>query len=223
MQSLCHPNLRLVSLCLLFTTLPCARAGTVTYTDLPSFLNDVGPGYYLETYDGYPWGQNIGNDLSFSGGGFDYAGHAFGGYAYGTGQFYSDNVDLNGSPNRTLTVTQQGTTMRFDFGPNITAVGGTFFMLTVGWPIITDGIMTITLTDGTQQVLEEAKTPFFGFTSPTPIGSITVDSNRMSGMNDLYVGRALETAPEPGTLVLLASGAAILLATRRIRRAGQSL
>jgi len=85
---------------------------------------------------------------------------------------------------------------------------------------VTDGVMTITLLDGTQVTINDG-TPFTGFTSPTPIGSLTVDSNRLSALDNLYVGAftgALSGVPEPRTLGLLAGGLGFMLARRRLRR-----
>jgi hypothetical protein len=203
--------MRLLSSTALFLTLAGAHAfGTTVYTDASSFLADVSPGYYLETFDSFPDGKNAGSGLSFSGNGFDYSGSAFGGFSFGNGGFYTTSTIFNGNRNVFLSVTEQGTTMVFDFAANITAVGGTFFMVDANQDF-TDGIMTITLADGTTEEIESADTPFFGFTSPLPITSITIDSNRYSGVNDLYVGAAQEAVPEPGMLVLLSSGLAVLL------------
>lgn len=219
---------------------------TTVYTNQSSFLNDIAPGYYLETFDGITTGQNLPNTLEYSGNGYSYQGVASGGYSYGNGTFYGSyyNYLAGGccnTSNPILSVTQQGTEIVLNFSSNVTAVGGNFFMVDNDSDV-TSGAMYLTLADGTEvelqggdsygttftlpdgtQVNTSDTPPFTGFTSSEAITSLTIDSNRFTALDNVYVGSSLEaldaqTVPEPRTLVLMLAGLGLLLAGRRWRQ-----
>jgi hypothetical protein len=207
----------------LLALLPARRSYADTlYSDQASFLNQVAPGYYLETFDGLNGLKNLGNDLYFSSNGFSYWAHAFGGYSYGNGQFYGGY--LNYGDDLVLMASEQGTTFTFDFlNGGVTAVGGTFFLQDDNQDVTT-GTMHVTLQDGTQVTIN-GDTPFSGFTSPTPITEITVDSNRLSAVDNLYVGNyvgasSTSAVPEPSYLIVLACGLLVagFVNQRRVKR-----
>jgi hypothetical protein len=205
-------HIRTLSLVLLGLVAAQPSSATQVFTDTTSFLGQVIPGYYLETFDGLSEGHNQGQELDFSQNGYSYVADASGGPFPFNAQFYSlqgqfpgDLVDLSGN--------LQLVTLTFTFSSNVTAVGGTFFM--TDGSSVTTGTMDITLADGTDELIN-AGAPFFGFTSPTPITSLTLTSNRMTTVNDLIVGSSAE-APEPGTLWMMPA-VALMLFARLYRR-----
>ncbi len=90
--------------------------------------------------------------------------------------------------------------------------------------------VTATLSSG--QTISEASTatyttePFFGFTSGTPIQSLTLTAPSAIGntaayisMDNLLVGPAtVVTAPEPATCALLIGGCVLLVGLARVRQ-----
>jgi hypothetical protein len=205
----------------LLALLPASRSNgssIAIYTDETSFLNQVVPGRYLETFEGLTPLKNLGTDLYFSSNGYSYHGHASGGYSYNNGEFYGAylNFDRVHAGDLVLGASQQGTVFNFDFlNGNITAVGGTFMMLNND-SHVTTGMMNITLQDGTVITFYDL-TPFYGFTSETPITQITVDSNRFSAMNNLYVGTFVSAVPEPASTALMLLGGTGLILLGRYR------
>jgi hypothetical protein len=196
----------------LLALLPASRSyGSIIYTDQSSFLKQMLSGFYLETFDGLTGLRNLGNDLYFSSTNYSYWGHASGGYSYGNGQFYGGY--LNNGDDKVLMASVQGTDFEFDFlNGNISAVGGTFFLQDDD-QMVTTGTMHVTLQDGTQVTIN-GDTPFYGFTSTTPITQIIVDSNRLSAINNLYVGTNIAAIPEPSSSGLLAAGIGLIFLGR---------
>ncbi len=196
-----------------------AQAGTV-YTDQPSFLAQLQPGYYLETFQGIPLGF-LTSPMGFSSVPYSYTASApnglWGQYAPSSG---SDVV---------LSINTAYDTLRFDFtSGNVTAVGGYFFPTDFNGNLTT-GNTVLTLSDGTAVALVDG-TPasFVGFTTDPGqwITSLTVDAVDTPGdppiyrwptVNDLYVGQS-GAIPEPATGALLAGGVLLLAALARRRK-----
>ncbi len=203
----------------LLFVLASAQAGTV-YTDLPSFMAQLQPGYYLETFDGIGLGL-LGVTLGFSDGTYSYTASAPAPHEL-FGQYAPSSVTDRVLSNNTAT-----DTIRFDFtSANVTAVGGYFFPTNILYELI-PGNTVLTLSDGTVVALMDG-TPasFVGFTTDPGvwITSLTVDAVDTPGdppvyrwptVNDLYVGTAI---PEPTTGALLAGGVLLLAALARRRK-----
>jgi hypothetical protein len=195
---------RLISLTVIFCALTAgsAPAGVIVYTNQTDFLAAVKPGYYLETFDSLPQGVVLPSPQSFSGNGFAYN-------ASVTVDFF--NV---GPPGDTWFSTDfAGDPITFTFtGRPVTAVGGFFFPTDLAGDV-TPGTITLTLSDGTTQVLTNpGATTFLGFVSNgAAISTLTVTPSGQdftwATVNDLIVGQAI---PEPTTVAvfgLLAAGA----------------
>ena len=187
----------------------------MVYTDQASFLANLQPGYYLETFDSLPQGMDIGPALSFSQSGFGY-----------TASVFYSNIDgfWNEGPDNDvwLSTDFEGDPIVFQSTSGfIEAVGGYFFPSDIDGNLA-PGTITLTLDDGTSySVTNPSDTTFVGFIASAPISSLTVstDSNWVT-VNDFIVGAS--TVPEPSTLVLSVTGAAlglaVGLANRRARR-----
>lgn len=95
------------------------QAGTI-YTDLPTFLASIQPGYYLENFDTLTGPGLIPSPINFSSLGYAYSASAPNDF-YAT-QTAGDWVLSTNSAPDPITIT-------FTSG-NVTALGGTFFPLT---------------------------------------------------------------------------------------------
>jgi hypothetical protein len=161
-----------------------------------SFLAQVQPGYYLETFDteGFRTFGGITTPYTFSADGFSYQA------AVNSGLF---TVQPTGGT-LSLSNTLQSDPLIFNFtSNNVTAVGGNFFLTNTPGDVTT-GAVKIDLNDGTSVSLTNADlTGFLGFTSLAPISSLTVTPTSggdvYSTVDNLIVGAAV---PEPGTLAL---------------------
>ncbi len=137
---------------------------TVTYTDRTTFLAAVDAGYYEEAFTGIPTGS-VNTPMPFSSGGFNYSvftqAGAVSGLYNGSGFVSTDNSGDQ------IAVT-------FTSG-NVTAVGGNFWATDVDFNPTGTSIVA-TLNDGsTVTVPTSAASTFIGFTSDTPITSLTLD------------------------------------------------
>lgn len=207
--------------------LPAARAQVTTYTNQASFVSALAPGYYLETFNGFTSPSTPTSPQAFAGG----VGNAF--------QYTVSDNDTN------LHVTSQisngfiaissldtdSNTLIITFTlPNVTAVGGTFFLTTLGGNAAT-GVNPVLATLSSGQTISLTSTasygtePFGGFTSAVPIASLTLtanETNRFVTMDNLYVGVAA-TVPEPSTLALAGLGVGGIAALGVRRRRMQSV
>jgi hypothetical protein len=175
---------------------------TTIYTDLPSFLAQVQPGFSLETFTGYgPW-QPLGADLDFGTG--SYAGHAHA------------NVDqLWAAQAGCITAGESDAHIQLTFGSGVTAVGGNFTTLDDTFEMAPDNIV-LTLADATTYTT--SSWGFVGFISPgAAIVSLDVwcpDGATYGGLmptiDNIYSGSAV---PEPSSIIgLLCMSAFGLLA-----------
>jgi len=200
-----------------------AQADT-TYTTQVSFLADVAPGYYLETFDSLPT-TYINSPLLFASGGFAYS-------AAAPTNFYpvapdpgapSDHALANNDANEPITITFTGAP--------VTAIGGNFFDNDENgyW---TAGDITVTLSNATTVTLTGSagnKYPFWGYTTTgAPITSLTVKSiysgsTKWPTVNNLIVGSFGGTpppaVPEPGAVAfgIIAAGSVLGLVARKRR------
>jgi PEP-CTERM motif len=178
-----------------------SSAQTTVYTSSASFLANVAPGAYTETFNGLPSAP----PASFSGGGFAYTVSAPGDL-YGSGEFLGTSL-----PDEALTVT-------FTSG-NVTAVGGNFYATNISDAFQSVAI-TLTLSDSTTVTFTptSAADSYRGFASSLTITSLTIGSPGVSlyaGVDNLTVG--VSAVPEPASALLMALGVAALLVGSRRR------
>lgn len=175
-------------------------AATTVYTSSASFLAQVGPGAYTETFDGLPTTPPD----SFAGGAFAYTVSAPSGL-YGSGEFLGTS-----QINEALTVS-------FTSG-NVTAVGGNFYAVNIS-DAFQPVAITLTLSDSTSVSFTPTSVAdsYRGFASTLTITSLTIAGpgvSLYSSLDNLTVG--VSAVPEPASALLMALGAAgLLLAARR--------
>jgi hypothetical protein len=190
------------------------------FTDQAAFLANVKPGFYLETFDALPQGVGIDSPLApFSKNGFSYIASTEG---------FNDGFFNVGPPGDTWISTNNPVdTIVFTFtSGNVTAVGGLFFETDV-FGDLTGGPIHVTLDNGTTITVTDTKAnSFVGFTTSSPILSLTVESGAPPPMitewptaNDLIVGAAI---PEPSALLLAALGLGCVF-VGRVWRSGARL
>jgi hypothetical protein len=199
---------------------PSARADQV-YTDLNTFLANVGGNYYLENFNSLPQGPSPTNVLNFP-----LSGGAVNGFSYSVSTSSPLNslygITVNGTP---ALSTDFNDSLTFDFtGADTTAVGGFFFLTDVNGNVVPVGSLTLTLDDGTTAtVTNPSPTGFIGFTTDAPIASLTVtpgDNSSLVTLEGFYAGVAV---PEPASVSLLGCGVlglALALGRNRVRLQG---
>lgn len=196
-----------------------AYAATL-FTSESSFLPELQPGYYLEDFSGYSVTyDNVPSPQSFSGGSepFNYSILSSSGddlYVISPAGVGKSLSVLNSEDNLIVSFT----------GSDVTAVGGRFMMTDYDGNL-TSGTVTVRLSDGTVvTVTSPGSNPddlFRGFTSTTPIASLTVvgtgnpAEEKWPALSHLYVGKVV---PEPGTLALGLIGLAVIVGWRRLAR-----
>lgn len=182
-----------------------AFAATTTYTTQASFLANVAPGSYTNSFTG---AVAAGPSFSYSGSGFGYT------LTAGVGDVYlSGSIAGTNSPDETLTVT-------FTTG-NVTAVGGNFFATNIS-DVFQAQPLKLTLSDGTTTTYTPATlgASYRGFVSTLPITSLVMGLPAVgfyNTMDNLTVG--VGVVPETSTWVLMALGMVGLAFARR-QRAG---
>ena len=187
-----------------------ALAATV-YNNQADFLANVAAGYYLEdfgtpatsyvvtapfTNGTYTWSVSAGDDI------------------YVWGEDYASGTPCVGS----LGTNGPGYAMTFTFsGAPVTAFGGNLYLTDQYFGAVS-GTAVVSLNDGTQVTLTNPySTTFTGFTSTTPITSVTLTPDPGSTVNlygtvdNIICGAYI---PEPSALVLLGLGAMALIRRR---------
>lgn len=176
-------------------------ASTTTYNSSASFMSNVAPGSYTETFTSF---DNSGSGpAAFSGNGFAYTLFAPSDI-YASGEFAGTNL-----PNEALTIT-------FTSG-NVTAVGGNFYATNIS-DVFQAVSITLGLSDGTTVAFTPASVfdSYRGFTSTVGITSLVMSAPGISlyaGIDNLTVG--VTAVPEPASWALMALGVAGLLVARR--------
>jgi hypothetical protein len=186
--------------------------GTTIFTNEAEFLGVIQPGYYVEDFTGWTYGDPYGSiiqtpELDFG---------PVNGWEWhvetdpGTSGLWSNDSALStASAVDDLLIT-------FPSGPPVTAVAGIFASTDYGGGVIPYDV-TVTLGDGTSHTM--IGQDFVGFTSPgAPIASVRVaapddQATAWPEVDHFYVGSSV--IPEPATLSLLGLG---LLAVARRRR-----
>jgi hypothetical protein len=184
---------------------------TNTFTDRTSFLNNTAPSFYLEDFNSQIVNTPVNLPLTFSQNGFSYAVTAV--------NLNNPNVSPKpffdntfGSPAlSTDLINFTSIVISFTSG-NVTAVGGNIFTTRPGVGAQSQGMNSF-LNDGTTLNVNSttiAPGPFIGFTSDTPITSLTISidngSNRNPNLDNFYVGAVpvpFEFSPKLGVLGLI--------------------
>lgn len=183
-----------------------AFAGTDVFTDEATFVAQLQPDFYLESFAGSSFGVPFNNEPVANLGpvnGYAWAATANDPAGAPSGIFSVPNRISTNSATDIMTITMTGAP--------VTAVGGIFESTDFdGLPIPLDVI--VTLNDGTTETIASG-TDFRGFTSDVPILSLTVDGVDTGGTNNwpavgqFYVGNVI---PEPASLSLLLLGGMFL-------------
>ena len=182
-----------------------AQADTL-YTDMPTFFATLKGQSYTETFSSGTASSTA--PVSFSLNGFSFTVTGAGGTFYDDGVIGADEVNAS-------------VTISFTSG-NVLAVGGNFFETDVADAFVS-ATVTLTLNDGTTTTYTPtSESTYRGFTSTTPITSLTftapADTNYAT-LDNLTVGT---TVPEPSTWALLGLGimgaGAVVLQRRAIAR-----
>ena len=174
-------------------------AATTVYSSSASFMANVAPGSYTESFNDLPSSP----PTTFASGAFSYTVSAPGGL-YGSGEFLGTNL-----PNQALTITFAG--------GNVTAVGGNFYSSNIS-DAFQSVAVTLTLSDSTSVTFTPTSVTdsYRGFTSTLAITSLTMSAPGVSlyaGLDNLTVG--VTAVPEPASWALMGLGVAGLLAARR--------
>lgn len=197
-------------------TLPhTAQAQTTTFTNQATFLAAL-TSSATQSFDSIGTGDLGATSLPFTAGAFSFT-------ATETGSG-SNLWGINSGGDRWLgTQTSTNTLTITITGGSPTALGGNFFT-TNNADAFASGPVLLTLNDGTTiNYTSAGSSDFGGFTTTSPITSVTFagpgGSNaaaRFATMNNLILGIASSSsAPEPGTLALLALGMVGGLVARR--------
>ena len=178
---------------------------TTKYFDEPDFLAVIAPGYYLEDFTGWTYGDPLSGEPDWDAPGAN----GFGWHAYAPQGLWSNDSSLS--------TTDALDTLLITFTGNpVTAVAGVFASTDFyGNPLPQD--VVVGLNDGTTVTLKTSG--FAGFTSSTPFAWLSVDgvdspSYNWPQLDHFFVGQAV---PEPSGLLALAAGLPALagLAIRR--------
>jgi hypothetical protein len=169
-----------------------AVAATTVYTTEASFAATLQSGYYLEDFHSYDTGAVL--DLGTS-----IIDFSSGGYSYSLKDHY--NRHLVGIPwpaeSGAISGWVPSSVLKFTFSGNpVTAVGGNFFETDYDGSLYVQSwySMTIELADGTQGFVPQTGLPlaFLGFTSTSPIASLTLMGSTSQGwcstVDHFYVG-----------------------------------
>lgn len=182
-----------------------AFAASTVYTSSSSFLAQVAPGAYTESFNGLA--TPAAGAAVFSGGGFSYS-------LFAPSDLYASGDFIGTSQiNEALTISF--------LGSNVYAVGGNFFATNISDAFQAVQI-SLSLSDGTTVSFTPTSLvdSYRGFVSTTAITSLTISAPGQSlyaGLDNLTVAAAV---PEPASMLLAGLGiVGVIAATRRRRQA----
>jgi hypothetical protein len=198
------------ALALAFGISSAPAAGTF-YTSEASFVLALNPTFYLEDFSGFTFGAPLnGTQLTYD---------APGANGYDWTAFCATGLYSNASA---LSVSVGNTAITIGFtGLTVTALGGIFADTDVAGASIAGTVM-ITTSDGGMQSIATTTDAFIGYTSTTPIVSVTFiatgapATNNFIQIDHFYTG-ALAVVPEPATVSLSLLGFGLLAFAARRR------
>lgn len=181
------------------------------YQDRTEFLSAVAPGYYLETFDTDLQMMQAGNEVVLGpANGFSYKITSEDILYYWGSDFSSLSSDTMGADHPFSAVV-------FDLSSSpVTAFGGTLFLTDLNFSSVVWGSLLVELNDGTSiSLYEPFESSFLGFTSDTPITSVTLtpsgggflDQEPYVTFDDVIAGTVL---PEPASVLLFVLGVGLL-------------
>lgn len=187
-------------------------AVAATYTSAPAFLGQLQGPSFTEDFSSLSSPATV--TMTRSGNGFS--------------DTFAAGLDLFGEQNVLLIFSQAGDnylttsggfsssiTINFD-GPNTNAVGGSFYVDSGFEGPVAGGALRLSFSDGMViDIFDQSNTTFWGYVSSVPLTSVTLStfaSNQFVGISKVTVGTAV---PEPGTGLLAALPAGLLLFMRR--------
>lgn len=191
------PAIRLVAAAAATLLAGASHAATTVYTDIDSFVDALSGAAFVQTFNGFASSSDA---FSFAGLGYAYTMSAPS-YMFASGRDVGTN-----QPEEVLTITFTGNP--------VTAVGGNFFAANYSSVFEANEPLYITVNSGSgplSAVLYQpvAKSNFLGFTSSTPITSVTLEIafpffGNYATVDNLVVGSV--PVPEPGQWALMALG-----------------
>ena len=200
-----------------------AKATVITYnnSEKDAFFNDLKSGAYFESFSSYSGlSEPSGQSFSFGGDSYTLSDGATIEYSSTTG------IDAQASVFPSTLTNAESLVITFTSG-NVTAVGGNFFLTDDTFTPV--GADSVTATLGTGETLGQPSSgtyddePFTGFTSTTPIASLTLTGpsvlDEFVTLDSLWVGQSFEGVPEPRSWALMLGGMALLLVSLRRARA----
>lgn len=196
------------------------QAGVTVVVSESDFLLLLGSGYYIEGFDKFPAAYvNLPSPQSFVSG--------TGEYSYSITSTSGEDIYII-SPEgvgRAVSVLDSKDHLLVNFArPNVTAVGGRFFMTDYAGNLAT-GAVTVRLSDGTSVSIDSGASGveglFRGFIGDTPIAWLLVQGTETPGatqwpaFGQFYVGTAV---PEPSAFALGMWGLASIVLWHKLQR-----
>lgn len=183
--------------------IPASASAAVVYENQADFLSNIAPGYYLEGFNAYSFGEV--QDLSWD--------FAQGSWAYTT---WAENGLCSGDGYWSVAASADMLIIEFT-GAEVTAIGADVWVEDAWAQPMADEIV-IMLSDGTtEQYWSDGSASFRGFVSAEPITAIGFAHGMIGdgwvAVDNLFVGAAV---PEPAALVLLAIGGLAAIRRRRV-------
>jgi len=177
-----------------------AKAG-VFLTNEAAFVAAIQPGYYLEDFNGFTGGSPLNGQTNYT---------APGGQGFGWTAYASNNDGLYSLSNA-LSVNVENDSLTITFTKNpVTAVGG-LVADTDYFGNLFAGTVSITTSDGSSNsiVFAAAAQGFLGYSSTTPISSITLSANGFIAVRHFYTGTRVSVSSPP--LKISPSAATVVL------------
>ena len=195
-------------------------AADTTYTDQASFLAQLAPGYYQETFSSYSYGS----PLTYDNTGLGPLSQSYGpvnGYSWTA----TETLQLGlFSVQNALSTNYSADPLVITFtGAPVTALGGAVSSVDLNGNVYQEPVV-ITLSDGANYTLNSGS-GFVGFTSDAPIASITLEptspaQDNYAALANFYVGANISApVPEAETWAMLLLGLPVTAWAARRKKA----